>query len=135
MGLEEPTFEAQDALRRARASRETLRALAWANAARETDLAAIDALNADFAHLGLHPMLLPDGTITWEAAVRSYGGFEVVLGAVASAIAAGAWKRLKRCANPACGWVFYDHSRNQSGTWCTMSICGNRAKKHSFRTR
>ena len=29
--------------------------------------------------------------------------------------------RLKPCRNHDCRWLFYDHSTNRSGTWCTMA--------------
>jgi predicted RNA-binding Zn ribbon-like protein len=35
-------------------------------------------------------------------------------------------RRVKQC--EACGWLFYDVSRNRSRRWCKMSVCGNRAK-------
>ncbi|MDB5554242.1 MAG: hypothetical protein JWL86_4226 [Rhizobium sp.] len=35
-------------------------------------------------------------------------------------------ERLKICPN--CEWLFIDRSKNQSRTWCDMSVCGNRAK-------
>ena len=47
----------------------------------------------------------------------------------------GTWERLKVCRNDECQWAFYDHSRNHSGAWCTMAICGNRMKGRAFRTR
>lgn len=56
-----------------------------------------------------------------------------VLRAALASVADGAWDRLKAC--PACGWVFYDHSRNCSGKWCTMAICGVRAKMKAYRRR
>ena len=58
-----------------------------------------------------------------------------LLGIVARAQAEGTWARLKACPADACGWAFYDHSRNRSRTWCTMSVCGNRAKARSYRAR
>jgi hypothetical protein len=63
-------------------------------------------------------------------------GDEVVgdlLAIMARAQADGTWQRMKAC--PACGWAFYDRSRNRSRTWCTMAICGNRAKARSYRAR
>ncbi len=56
-----------------------------------------------------------------------------LLAIVARAQADGTWQRMKAC--PACGWAFYDRSRNRSRTWCTMAICGNRAKARSYRAR
>jgi predicted RNA-binding Zn ribbon-like protein len=34
--------------------------------------------------------------------------------------------RVGQC--PGCGWLFLDSSRNRSRRWCTMEVCGNRAK-------
>jgi predicted RNA-binding Zn ribbon-like protein len=47
------------------------------------------------------------------------------------------WSRLKVCPGEHCGWAFYDHSRNQAGRWCSMAVCGGRAKAraHYLRTR
>ena len=39
-------------------------------------------------------------------------------------------KRVKQCADAACGWLFMDKSRNNSRRWCSMKDCGNRAKAH-----
>ena len=39
-------------------------------------------------------------------------------------------KRIKKCADDACGWLFMDMSRNNSRRWCSMKNCGNRAKAH-----
>ncbi len=58
-----------------------------------------------------------------------------VLAAIASAGQTGTWRRLKVCANPDCQWAFYDASRNRSGTWCDMSICGSRVKMRAYRRR
>ena len=41
-------------------------------------------------------------------------------------------QRIKACADPACGWLFIDVSRNQSRRWCDMKDCGNRAKATRF---
>ena len=44
-------------------------------------------------------------------------------------------RRLKACRKESCGWVFYDHSRNRSSNWCSMTICGNRTKTTGYRRR
>ena len=36
--------------------------------------------------------------------------------------------RVRRCAAPACARWFLDTSKNQRRRWCSMSVCGNRAK-------
>jgi predicted RNA-binding Zn ribbon-like protein len=58
-----------------------------------------------------------------------------LLAAVVLAVTDGTWDRLKICRNDACRWAFYDGSRNRSGVWCAMSICGNRMKGRAFRHR
>ena len=47
----------------------------------------------------------------------------------------GSWERMKACPGPHCGWAFHDASRNRSGQWCSMRICGNRTKGAAFRQR
>jgi predicted RNA-binding Zn ribbon-like protein len=47
----------------------------------------------------------------------------------------GSWERMKACPGEHCGWAFHDHSRNRSGQWCSMRICGNRTKGAAFRRR
>jgi predicted RNA-binding Zn ribbon-like protein len=58
-----------------------------------------------------------------------------ILGEVALGAVAGTWPRLKVCRNDACRWAYYDASRNRSGIWCSMAICGNRAKGRALRVR
>jgi predicted RNA-binding Zn ribbon-like protein len=56
-----------------------------------------------------------------------------ILAAVATAGLDGSWGRLKACRE--CRWAFYDRSKNRSGAWCAMRICGNRTKNRSYRAR
>lgn len=60
---------------------------------------------------------------------------ERILTLVAAARIDGTWNRMKTCANDGCRWLFYDHSRNRSRTWCAMDLCGSRAKMRAFRSR
>jgi predicted RNA-binding Zn ribbon-like protein len=46
---------------------------------------------------------------------------------------AATWPRFKTCRQ--CGYAFYDRSKNRSAAWCSMSICGNRAKNRTYRKR
>ena len=47
----------------------------------------------------------------------------------------GTWPRLKACTNGHCQWMFYDHSKNSNGTWCSMTACGQRHKAREYRAR
>ncbi len=51
------------------------------------------------------------------------------------AIRRNEWRRLKACRKHSCLWAFYDHSKNGSGTWCDMAVCGNRIKAQRRRKR
>jgi len=58
----------------------------------------------------------------------------VVLVAV-EAEALGTWSRLKACGADDCQWAFYDRSPTRNGCWCSMQICGARAKSRAYRER
>jgi predicted RNA-binding Zn ribbon-like protein len=63
------------------------------------------------------------------------GALGRLLAIVHESIAQGTWERLKACRDHACEWAFYDHTKNRSGAWCTMQVCGNRAKARAYRAR
>jgi predicted RNA-binding Zn ribbon-like protein len=56
-----------------------------------------------------------------------------LLGILHEAQLTGDWPRLKGCRQ--CGYAFFDRSKNRAATWCSMSICGNRAKNRTYRRR
>ena len=77
-----------------------------------------------------------DGSVTIEPCRPGVdGALGRLLGIVAEAQKEGTWSRLKACPWDTCRWAFYDHSRNRSGVWCNMAVCGNRAKVRSYRER
>ncbi len=43
--------------------------------------------------------------------------------------------QIKKCENPDCVLFFYDTTKNHSRRWCSMQICGNRAKAAAFYQR
>ncbi|MFF9687442.1 CGNR zinc finger domain-containing protein [Streptomyces sp. NPDC014623] len=53
--------------------------------------------------------------------------------AVAEAAADGTWARLKACEADDCRWVYYDRSPAGRRRWCSMSVCGARAKMRRYR--
>lgn len=58
-----------------------------------------------------------------------------LVAAFAAMVARGEPARLKICANPDCGWVIYDESRNLSRRWCDAADCGNLLKVRLHRQR
>jgi predicted RNA-binding Zn ribbon-like protein len=125
-----------DDLDRAIAVREGLRALAFANNEHPLDEDAVDAMRGASAGAGTEIYLEPEGPVF--VADRTTG-IEAAIGALfaiaARAMIDGTWRRLKACPGRHCGWVFYDHSRNQSGRWCSMKVCGDREKSRAHYQR
>ena len=124
-------------VRQAHAVREALRKLLLANNGDPVDPAAVEALNAAAKSAELQVRVGPDG-VAQLAPVRS--GIDAAIGRllaiVQTAMADGTWPRLKACAlHDSCEWAFYDWSKNRSGTWCDMKVCGNRAKARAYRER
>jgi predicted RNA-binding Zn ribbon-like protein len=116
--------------------REALRALLVSHHGGEPDEYTIRTLDAAAGDAHVLVSFGPDGVARLRAAGE--GADAVLAGLVAiiaRAEAEGTWPRLKACAADACRWAFYDRSRNRSGTWCSMSVCGNRAKARSYRAR
>jgi predicted RNA-binding Zn ribbon-like protein len=58
-----------------------------------------------------------------------------LLAIVYDAMRRGYWPRLKACRKESCRWAYYDHSKNGSGVWCDMAVCGNRMKAKRRRNR
>jgi predicted RNA-binding Zn ribbon-like protein len=55
-----------------------------------------------------------------------------VIRSAADLLVSEEFRRVKKCADPICGWLFLDISRNRSRRWCDMADCGNRAKAGRF---
>lgn len=58
-----------------------------------------------------------------------------VAAAVAEALTDGTWLRLKACELPDCHWAYYDRSPAGKRRWCSMSVCGARAKMRRYRAK
>jgi predicted RNA-binding Zn ribbon-like protein len=122
--------------RRALDAREGLRALLFVNNGQSPDHEAIDRLNDTLRGAGTYVRLDGWSRPEFVALQRGLDGTLALIGAsIATAQLDGSWSRLKACPGDHCGWAFYDHSRNDSGTWCSMSVCGGRAKAREYRRR
>lgn len=119
-------------LRSAVEVREALRRLALAHNKMPAHSADVSVLN----HLARQARLVirfrRDGTMALEPDTAGpVGALGRLLAAALTAQIDGTWARLKACRR--CHWAFYDHSKNRSGRWCVMSICGNRVKAQTHR--
>ena len=58
-----------------------------------------------------------------------------IVESAADALILGELPRVRRCADPRCGRVFFDGTKNAARRWCDMATCGNRAKAARHRAR
>jgi predicted RNA-binding Zn ribbon-like protein len=78
------------------------------------------------------------GAYSWMVTVpaASVGGvLAPVIWSAADLLTHAADRRIRRCANDKCRWVFIDRSKAGTRRWCDMSSCGNRAKSHRHYAR
>ena len=99
-------------------------------------LAGLSALHARFvARAALAPGVL---SCRWRWSLRE-APVEAALGPIALAAVSlftqGNLHRIRECGGHACGWLFYDRSKNNRRRWCEMEVCGNRAKQRRLAAR
>jgi predicted RNA-binding Zn ribbon-like protein len=123
-------------LESALALREGIRSLLVANNGEEVEPANLRELNRVAGSVCLRVRFDEDGGPTLRPVSSGVSAaLGRILAAVVRATDEGIWGRLKVCTNDACQWAFYDRSKNRSGKWCTMEVCGNRMKARAFRQR
>jgi predicted RNA-binding Zn ribbon-like protein len=116
--------------------REALRAMLRVNDGHPVDAGALEVVNRVTGALPLQLQFSADGEpALGPGAAGVRGALAGLLGAVALAEADGTWSRLKVCSLDTCQWAFYDKSKNRSGRWCSMRVCGNRTKTRAYRAR
>lgn len=121
---------------RAGALREALRHMLLANGGVPPDPEAPATVDAVARRARVGVRFHPDGRSTLEPEARGVdGALGRIVAIVAGSMADGTWQRLKACLADDCQWAFYDHTRNRSGRWCNMAVCGNRTKVRAFRAR
>jgi predicted RNA-binding Zn ribbon-like protein len=98
------------------------------DAIRVLDEAAVDATVRITLDRGGDAAMTP-------AALGIDGFVARLLADIATAQLDGTWERFKICTRDVCRWAFYDSSKNRSGRWCAMAICGSRTKSARLRSR
>lgn len=76
-----------------------------------------------------------DGGYAWEVDIGRLEGeaaapalLAPVLWSAGDLMQQAEGRRIRRCANDQCLWLFVDDSKSGTRRWCDMSSCGNRAK-------
>jgi predicted RNA-binding Zn ribbon-like protein len=125
---------------RARSVRETVRVLIRARWAAEAPAAtALAELNRVLARglgrLQLHWRDLTPKLLRERPAERIDDVLLPFVESAAELLDQGDFARIRPCENPACSLWFYDRSKTNRRRWCSMALCGNRAKVAAFRAR
>lgn len=136
-GLDGSTLDAAD-VDEARRLREAVRDVCQAHTGTDVPPDTLAALGEQFRRAPLMVAFDPAGQarpvpvpgLTGASALVAEIGRSVL-----AAVADGTWPRLKACTAHECRWVYYDHSPAGRSRWCTMSICGSRAKMRAYRRR
>ena len=122
----------EDALR----VREAIRDLLSAHNEVETDVdAATAVLDAAARRAGLAVRFADGATRFAPSTAGVRGAIGRILAEVSAAMADGTWERMKACRADDCRWAYLDTARNRSRAWCSMRVCGNRAKVQAYRER
>ncbi len=114
--------------------REAFRGLLLTNNGGSVDPAALATLNAEAEVAALAVRFDAAGTPRLEPS-GPQAPIARLMAIAYQAMATGTWSRLKACREHTCEWAFYDHSKNRSGAWCSMEVCGNRTKARRYRSR
>lgn len=134
-GVDSPDLGA-DGLADALALREALRDVCSAHAGADLPAETLETLDRLLARGPLRLTFDPLGAAALHP-VAGLTGVPALTARVAAAVAAatadGTWQRLKACAADTCRWVYYDRSPAGRSRWCTMAICGSRAKMRTYR--
>lgn len=111
--------------------RESARELEQARELRDDLRALASGARAQVRQVGIQVALTDNGQVEL--------GADTAVGLIAAASAKVAIEkrldRVKICPADDCRWAFYDTSRNHSRQWCSMEVCGNRAKARAHRER
>ncbi len=126
--------EAQQALRRALAYRESLyrafAALAQRRAVPPDDLKQVNDVEIEAL---VHRRLVRAGPVyRWQWEWDDKRMLELILWLIAQSatelLTSSQLSTVRMCQAPDCAWLFLDQSRNRSRRWCDMKVCGNRQK-------
>ncbi len=121
-------------LRKAKELREAIRELLLGNNGVVPDPAAMSVLNYAAAEAIVKPHF-SNGVDLVSEDPGIAGALVKIIAVMLVSMLRSTWSRLKACQNDQCQWAFHDYSKNRSGRWCAMAVCGNRLKARAYRQR
>jgi len=95
----------------------------------------VDTINLFAATPNIPPALAGGSRQPGRTSVRPGQALATIARDAVELFADGAHGRLRHCADPNCGLVFFDESRSNNRRWCSMQRCGNRSKVRAHRER
>ncbi|ROQ80521.1 CGNR zinc finger domain-containing protein [Streptomyces sp. NBC_01260] len=120
----------------ARALREALRTVCLAHAGhRPPEDDSVPLLDRLLADAPLRVTVDAAGAAALRPVEEPPGLTARVAAAIATASADGTWSRLKACEAADCREAYYDRSPAGRRRWCSMSVCGARAKMRTYRAK
>lgn len=135
----EHSSHARALLTEARILREAIFAVFVANAERKPiPPQAAEALERGFIRsLERMRLVRSDRTYRWAScAERPEAILDLVAHDAVDLLRSPRCHRVKLCASEEdCGWLFLDTTKSGTRRWCSMEICGNRAKVQRYRRR
>ncbi|MGP3590715.1 CGNR zinc finger domain-containing protein [Vagococcus sp. WN89Y] len=119
-------------LAQARALREAIRQLIEAR--KNGHPLTLDTLNDFLATAQSHLQLSADesGTVQVQR-LFPHNPLGVIAEQAAELLAHGQFAYIRQCEHPECTLWFYDKTKAHRRRWCSMALCGNRAKVARFR--
>jgi len=132
-----------DVAAEARVLREWLRSFVKQHAGkplRQSILMELEPLNQLLARDGIYFQIgVGDGNAPSMQPMRRWEKPEELLLPIAEAIADlvchADFSLIRSCENEACTLMFYDRTKSHARRWCSMAVCGNRAKATAHRAR
>ncbi|SAK75755.1 PF07336 family protein [Caballeronia ptereochthonis] len=140
-----PPAELDKVAAKARGLREWFRAFVQKKKGRALtagDLSELEPLNSVLQRDEQHGLLVADASSASGLAFamqRRYPTAESLLMPIVEALAKLVCEEdftyVKACEGPKCTLLFADYTRGHARRWCSMAICGNRAKVAAHRAR
>jgi predicted RNA-binding Zn ribbon-like protein len=97
---------------------------------------SLDALSATVARAHQARLLVPAPLLSWRWRDPQQLDLPVLAVALSAAelVTSEVITRLRECPGAdGCGWLFLDTSKSGTRRWCSMKVCGNRAKVRRYR--
>jgi predicted RNA-binding Zn ribbon-like protein len=95
----------------------------------------LSILDKELANARTAERLVPtgEGFVLADSAPATLDRFRHTVARDAADLLTGDLRRVKRCPDHDCLWLFHDRSKNLSRRWCAMDDCGTKDKVRRFR--